>query len=286
MGTTTTGARTITRQRAPQDARRTASRNKRSTSPAKRAASYDKRRKKHVRAGTKKNIRRRTATTSIEAPSGAILKNVTRRLLLAGFCATLLAIAADHRFVIVLIGPTGSGKTTQAEFLKHRYGIPSLDINEIIRHNRRELAGEKEPGINEGSPQESLGINELVRDRLRRINTQRGFILDGYPASKDQADYLAGMLRDMHLPAPIILQLDVPDAVVRARLAKRERSDDTPAQIEQRLRDYHREMDLIRDYYPQANIWTVDGTRTPAEVSKTIVSILEDELPKRTPTAQ
>lgn len=206
-----------------------------------------------------------------------------RRAALLALCAAVLASAADHRYVIVLIGPTGSGKTTQAQFLSKRYGIPSLDVNDIIRRNRGELRSENTPGINAGSPQENLGINELVRDRLKHMNSERGFILDGYPASKDQADYLAALVREMHLPAPVILQLDVPDAVVRQRLAKRQRSDDTPAQIEQRLKDYHREMDLIRDYYPQADIWTVDGTRTPAEVSKTIASILEDELPKRTP---
>jgi len=208
---------------------------------------------------------------------------MTRRLLPLALCAATLAFAADRRFVIVLIGPTGAGKTTQADFLKRRYGIPSLDINTLVRRNRGELKSENTPGINSGSPQENLGINELVRDRLKSMNTSRGFILDGYPATKDQADYLAKLLVEMHLPAPVVLQLDVPDAVARQRLAKRQRSDDTPAQIEQRLKDYHREMDFIRDYYPQANIWTVDGTRSPAEVSKTIVSILEDELPKRTP---
>ncbi len=209
---------------------------------------------------------------------------MTRRILPLFLCAAAIAAGADHRFVIVLIGPTGSGKTTQADFLKRRYGIPSINITEIIQRNRGELNAEKTPGINEGSPQDNLGINELVNNRIRQMNTQRGFVLDGYPATKDQADYLATLLRDMHLPAPVILQLDVPDAVLRERLAKRQRSDDKPTLIEQRLKDYHREMDMIRDYYPQANIWTVDGTRAPAEVSKTIVSILEDEMPRRTPT--
>jgi adenylate kinase len=203
------------------------------------------------------------------------------RILPLLLCAAAFAASADRRFVVVLIGPTGSGKTTQAEFLKHRYGIPSLNINDLIRRNRGELNSEKTPGINEGSPQDSLGLNELVRDRLKTMHTQRGFVLDGYPATKDQADYLGALLGELQLPAPVILQLDVPDAVARQRLNKRRRSDDTPAQIEQRLKDYHREMDMIRAYYPEANIWTIDGTKSPAEVSKTIVSILEDDMPRR-----
>jgi len=200
-------------------------------------------------------------------------------------CACCALAAADHSFVIVLIGPTGSGKTTQADFLKRRYRIPSINIYDVIQKNRSTLKSEKTPGINEGSPQDSLGINELVRDRLQAMDTSHGFVLDGYPATKDQADYLASLVKQMNLPAPVVLQLDVPDKVVRERLAKRHRADDTAAQIEQRLKDYHREMDMIRSYYPEANIWTVDGTKAPAEVSKTIVSILEDEMPKRTPGA-
>ncbi|HZU27763.1 MAG TPA: nucleoside monophosphate kinase [Bryobacteraceae bacterium] len=210
---------------------------------------------------------------------------MTRRILALGVLAAALSAAADRPYVIVLIGPTGSGKTTQADFLKRRYGLPTISIDELIHRNRAELNSEKTPGINDGSPQQSLGINELVRDRVKQPDTHRGFVLDGYPASKDQADYLGKLLENMHLPAPVIIQLDVPDAIARQRLARRRRADDTPAQIEQRLKDYHREMDMVRAYYPQANIWTVDGTRTPSEVSKTIVSILEDELPKRTPTS-
>ena len=85
----------------------------------------------------------------------------------------------------------------------------------------------------------------------------------------------------MKLPSPIIIQIDVPDDVARERLQKRQRSDDTPDLIERRLKDYHRELDMVRAYYPEANIWTIDGTRDPTEVSKTIEGILNDELPKK-----
>ncbi|MBZ5596451.1 MAG: nucleoside monophosphate kinase [Acidobacteriia bacterium] len=106
-------------------------------------------------------------------------------------------------------------------------------------------------------------------------------MLDGYPATKDQADHLATLVRELGLPSPVVIQIDVPDEVVRERLQKRKGPEDTPEQVERRLKDYHRELDTIRDYYPRANIWTIDGTRSPADVSRTIQVILRDELPRR-----
>lgn len=214
---------------------------------------------------------------------------ILRRALLRCSTGVLLAAlaiaqpAVDRRFVIVLIGPTGSGKTTQAQFLKRKYGASIIAVDELVQHNPAALAKYREPGIVSGSPQTSEALDSLVAERLNRLTLTRGVVLDGYPATKDQADHLTALVRRLKLPTAVIIQLDVPDDTVRARLAKRKRADDTPAQIEQRLKDYHRELDMVRAYYPQANIWTVDGTKTPAEVSKTIQAIVSDELPKRTP---
>ena len=80
---------------------------------------------------------------------------------------------------------------------------------------------------------------------------------------------------------PIVIQLDVQDDVVRERLKARGREDDKPDVISRRLKDYHRELEMVRSYYPEANIWTIDGSLPSAEVSKTIQSILKDEMPKK-----
>jgi adenylate kinase family enzyme len=82
------------------------------------------------------------------------------------------------------------------------------------------------------------------------------------------------------LPSPIVLQIDLPDEIARQRLRKRQRADDKPDLVEERLKNYHREMDMIRSYYPQANIWTINGDKPVAEVSSTIEAILKDEIPK------
>jgi len=187
----------------------------------------------------------------------------------------LSALGADRSFVIVLIGPTGSGKTTQAAFLQRRYGLPVIAADELIKQNPQALTKYQTPGIDAGVPQASPALNDLVHDRLSQIDAKKGFVLDGYPATKDQADHLETMVKELGLPLPIVILLDIPDKVALKRDKKRGREDDTPAQIERRLKDYHREMDFVRSYYPEANISKIDGTRPVAEVSKAIEAVLE-----------
>jgi len=68
--------------------------------------------------------------------------------------------------------------------------------------------------------------------------------------------------------------------VARQRLKERRHADDKPELIEERLKNYHREMDMIRSYYPEVNIWIVNGDKPVAAVSSTIEAILKDEMPK------
>jgi adenylate kinase len=199
-------------------------------------------------------------------------------MLMAG--VTAQAQNADKRYLIVLIGPTGSGKTTQAEFLKKRFGIPTIAVDELIQANPAALTKYRTAGITAGPPQLNPAIDGLVAEKVTGLDLTKGLALDGYPASKDQADHLAALARELNLPSPIVLQIDLPDEIARQRLRKRQRADDKPDLVEERLKNYHREMDMIRSYYPQANIWTINGDKPVAEVSSTIEAILKDEIPK------
>ena len=184
------------------------------------------------------------------------------------------ALCADGNRVVVLIGPTGSGKTTQAAFLQKRYGLPTISADELIKQHPEALKKYRTPGIDAGVPQSSPALNDLVKERITQIDAKKGFVLDGYPATKDQADHLEAMVKELGLPSPTIIVLDIPDKTARQRDKKRGRSDDTPEQVERRLKDYHREMDFVRTYYPDANIRVVDGTKPVAEVSKAIEAAL------------
>jgi adenylate kinase len=203
-------------------------------------------------------------------------------LAIALICAaTALAQSNDLRFVIVLIGPPGSGKTTQSEFLKKTFGAPTITAEDLIKSNPAALEKYQTEGITAGTPQSNPALNDLVRDALSKLDLSKGVVLDGYPATKDQADHLAALVPKLGLPSPIVIQLEVPDNLVKDRLKARGREDDKPEVIAQRLKDYHRELEMLRSYYPEANIWTIDGSLPPAQVSQTIQSILKDELPKK-----
>jgi len=196
------------------------------------------------------------------------------------FGAAAQSQTADKRFLIVLIGPTGSGKTTQAEFLKQRFRIPTIAVDDLIQANPAALARFRRPGITPGPPQLNPAVDGLIAEKLASLDLTKGVVLDGYPASKDQADHLAAFATKLNLPSPIVIQIDLPDDVARRRLKERQRADDTPELIEERLKNYHREMDMIRSYYPKANIWTVNGDKPIAVISGTIEAILKDEMPK------
>jgi len=197
------------------------------------------------------------------------------------FGAAAQSQSADKRYLIVLIGPTGSGKTTQAAFLKKRFGIPTIAVDDLIVANPATLGKYRSAGITPGPPQLNPAVDILVAEKIASLDLTKGVALDGYPASKDQADRLAALAAKLKLPPPIIIQIDLADDVARQRAKARKRDDDTPALIEERLKNYHREMDMIRSYYPEANIWTINGNKPVAEVSSTIEAILRDEMPKQ-----
>jgi adenylate kinase family enzyme len=103
-------------------------------------------------------------------------------------------------------------------------------------------------------------------------DASKGFIIDGYPATRAEADYFGKLVKEAKLPAPIIIQLDVPDGEVRRRM----RAKGDTGDLEKRLAVYHKELEFARAYYPESDIWTIIGTRTPKEVFETIVSLIQD----------
>ncbi len=200
----------------------------------------------------------------MRALQGTLLPLIVHRFLrlfaITGMLASVSAQDAGKGLVMVLIGPPGSGKTTQAEFLKQKYKVAVISADALRRR-----AG------NSGSK-----LNELLMDQAKSQNATMGFVLDGYPATRAEIDFLDKLVNELKLPAPIIIQLDVPDDVVRERLAKRNGRADNRRTVEDELAKYHKEMDLIRSHYPQGDIWTIIGTRPPRGVFDTIVSLVED----------
>jgi adenylate kinase len=153
---------------------------------------------------------------------------------------------------VVLLGPPGAGKGTQAVRLAEKLGVPHISTGELFRHN-----------ISNGTP---LGVrakhyldagelvptgltNDLVDDRLGEADVAGGFILDGFPRTIDQAVALHDMLERRGLKLDAVLELRVPEEVLIARLMSRGRADDTEDVIRNRFRVYRDETAPLLDYY-------------------------------------
>ncbi len=171
---------------------------------------------------------------------------------------------------VVLLGPPGAGKGTQAVRLAEKLGVPHISTGELFRHN-----------INTGTP---LGVrakhyldagelvptsltNDLVDDRLGQDDVAPGFILDGFPRTIDQAEALHDMLERRGLKLDAVLELRVPEEVLISRLMSRGRADDTEDVIRNRFRVYRDETAPLLAYYENEHeLKTVDAVGSLDEV--------------------
>ena len=199
-------------------------------------------------------------------------------IFLAAFSAFVLALTAapnSKPLILILIGAPGSGKNTQSAYLRKEYEIPVISADELVKASPKAVASIQTIGVPAIDPRQDLIMNQLVQAKLKTIDTSKGFILDGYPATKDQADFLASLMQKMQYPAPLVLQLDVPDSVAKKRLAKSNNPDDREPMLSQAIEDYHREMRFIRVYYPNVKIKQVNANQTREKVSRTIKAIVD-----------
>jgi adenylate kinase len=184
---------------------------------------------------------------------------------------------------ILILGPQGSGKGTQAARIAREYDIPHVATGDMFRRAialRTPLGVEVESILAGGMlvPDE-LTIG-LIRERLDDDDTERGFVLDGFPRNAVQAEALDEMLDDLGRPLDVVLELQVPDAVCLERLLARSneegRVDDTPDVVAKRLEIYHHETEpLLTHYLPGGNVVGIHGDRSKDEVWAEIVDTLE-----------
>jgi adenylate kinase len=184
---------------------------------------------------------------------------------------------------VLILGPQGSGKGTQAARIASEYGIPHIATGEMFRSAiaaRTPLGLEVEPILASGAlvPDElTVGI---IRDRLSEDDAERGFVLDGFPRNAAQAEALDELLEELDRPLDVVLDLQVPDEVAMERLVGRAeeegRTDDSPAAIARRLEIFHRETEPLIGYYlPRGIVVGVHGDRSRDEVWAEIVDALE-----------
>lgn len=177
---------------------------------------------------------------------------------------------------VVLLGPPGAGKGTQAEKLAEKLGIPHISTGELFRSNISEgtkLGVEAKRYLDAGDLVPSSLTNELVDDRLNHPDAANGFILDGYPRSVEQAKALHEMLERRGTDIDAVVEFRVSEDELLTRLTGRGRADDTEEVIRNRMKVYREETAPLLDYYSD-ELKTVEAVGTLDEVFARALQVL------------
>lgn len=163
---------------------------------------------------------------------------------------------------VVLLGPPGAGKGTQAVKLSEKLGIPQISTGDLFRENISQgtpLGVEAKRYLDAGDLVPSELTNSLVEDRIEEDDADAGFILDGYPRSVEQAKALDEMLKNHNTKLDAVLEFAVSEDELFTRLKARGRADDTEDVIRNRMQVYRDETQPLLDYYRTNNLKTVDA---------------------------
>jgi adenylate kinase len=183
--------------------------------------------------------------------------------------------APSGKPVFILLGPPASGKSTQAGLIQKRYGFALIAREQLMQDDPSVLARQKQPGIQGVEPRVDPALNNLFLKRLERTDISKGLLLDGYPATKDHGDFLVKVGPERGLMRPLILKFELADDAVRQRL-----KGQNPEQIEQDLKDYHRETDFLSSYFPEARIVRIDASKKDDEIFEQIRKAIDGYLKK------
>lgn len=182
---------------------------------------------------------------------------------------------------LLIMGPPGAGKGTQATFISEHFGIPHVSTGDLFRANLAQgtaLGQEAKKYMDAGEYVPDSVTNGMVRDRLKQDDAKTGFLLDGYPRTVQQVAELDGMLSGKSLDKVIVLTADTNEVV--ARLLKRAqdqgRADDTEEVIRRRLEVYEEQTAPLIDLYKSRGLLVeVDGLGSVNEVTSRIMELLK-----------
>ncbi len=211
---------------------------------------------------------------------------------------------------IVLFGPPGAGKGTQAKFISEEFNIPHISTGDILRENVREgtpLGKKAKAYMDKGELVPDNILIDIIKDRLQKPDTRKGFLLDGYPRTLKQAEALDRILDDINKNLDSVVNVDVSASELVRRLSGRrtcrscgatyhiksnppkvpgicdqcggelyQRADDTEAAIKNRIEVYKKQTQPLIDYYKKKGLLIdIDGEREIDEVRSDIMKALE-----------
>jgi adenylate kinase len=189
---------------------------------------------------------------------------------------------------LILLGPPGAGKGTQAQRLVEKHGIPQLSTGDMLRaavQAGTEVGKRAKAVMDAGELVSDEIVNAIVAERIDQPDCAKGFILDGYPRTLVQADAVEAMLAERGIALDTVIELVVDDKALVGRIVKRAedakaagqpvRKDDNPAVFEERLREYYKKTaPLTGYYYAKGKLKTVDGMASIDAVTAEIGKVL------------
>jgi adenylate kinase len=181
---------------------------------------------------------------------------------------------------LILFGPPGAGKGTQAVCLAQSFNIPHISTGDLFRaaiSGQTPLGLKVQSYLDQGQLVPDQLVIDMVQERLTQADTDAGWLLDGFPRTIPQAQALDKLLQEMHQTCDRVINLQVSESVLITRMLSRGRKDDTEAVIQDRLRVYHRETAPILEFYRDRHcLVDIDGETTVEEVTQRLHAALAD----------
>lgn len=182
------------------------------------------------------------------------------------------------RYRVVLLGPPGAGKGTQAQVLCERLKVPAISTGDMLREAVAEgsaLGARVQDIMASGALVDDGTMAEVVRERLAKPDARQGFLLDGYPRTLPQAETLEGILHGMSEELDAVLLVEVPEEELVRRTLLRGRADDTERVVRERLRVYREKTSPLIGYYRERGLLrTIDGDRPIEDVTAQVLGDL------------
>lgn len=178
--------------------------------------------------------------------------------------------------MIILMGVAGAGKSMQGHKLADEYGYAYLSTGELFRVL---ITGRRRHEMLEGNLLSDDEVITVVDKVLELVDLQEEFILDGFPRTPFQVDWLMMQHKMKRLPLPVVINLEIEEHVIKERLKQRNRPDDTDAAIERRYNEYQSVTRPILSYMAEQGITIheINANDTPTNVHDSIVNALKPQ---------
>ncbi|HSX27447.1 MAG TPA: nucleoside monophosphate kinase [Patescibacteria group bacterium] len=178
--------------------------------------------------------------------------------------------------MIVFMGAAGSGKSVQGRMLADELGLPWVSTGEFLRML---VAGQDRKDMMSGKLLPDRDIIQLVRKIFNIINTDHGFVLDGFPRTLAQADWLLNQVKHGQLTITALINIQASPEVIKKRLMSRGRTDDTEESIGKRIKEYQQFVVPIIEHFEKAGVpvYEINGDQSPLAVHEKIIALVRKE---------